>query len=1296
MFLKVLFIEDFEDDTVMILRVLKRIGYEVASERVQTAKAMQAALLNKPWDIIICDYTMPSFNALQALEVLKASGKDLPFIVVSGTIGEETAVTVLKAGAQDFMLKDQLARLGPAIQRELQEAEIRHKRKQAEEKLAASEAELRALFASMTDAVIVYDADGRYVRIAPTNPINLVHSPDEMLGKTVHEILPKEQADYIVAKIREAIQTGRVVPGEYSLQIGGKKIWFACNATRLSENTALWVAHDFTERKQAEEELQKSETRFRTLIEEAPMAILISRNGIIEYVNQKNFQLFGGQNREDMVGRSIIEYLAPKSREESLEHIHRRSLGLPAPSEFEHIGLRADGLQFPIEVVVRNVHLHDGNASISFITDITERKYAEEALLQQAEVMNQVHEAIVVSDLNRLITEWNLGAEMMFGYTAEEMLGKTFTSIYPEDQLSFLVEEIQPQVRKEGWYELETRLRRKSGQVFPAQLMITALKDSQGLVIGFAGSVLDITERKQAEDALRERERQMRALVTSLDDIVFEVDEQGTYRQVWTSNEKLLSMPKSQLVGKNLVDIWGEETGGLLRSAAQRILGSGNPETYEFPYEIHKRTRWSMARVSPILVPGEITKSVAVLVRDITERKAAEAAVHNASLYNRSLIEASLDPLVTIGPDGKITDLNASTETATGFKRNELIGADFSDYFTEPDKARSGYQQVFHEGYVRDYPLELKHRDGHVIPVLYNATLYRDEQGNFIGVFAAIHDITERKEAEQAIHQRFVELATLYASGLALSRLLSPKEIGQKLIELMGSEMNWHHTAIRLYHPEDESLELLAFNLPGTRTTAELREAEQRLTSMISNAGEGLSGWAVQHQQNVRVGELLHDPRFVNVEPNIHSGMYIPLKVEDRVVGVISIESEIPDAFSETDERLTTTLANQAAIALENARLHEETLHQLKQLQALHVIDETIAQSFDQRLMLDVLLTQTLSQLDAEAAAVFRIEFHHQQALEFVAGKGFLTHLIEMASLKLGNSIAGEAVLKRKMVQIREPEEKGPQPLLPKLWSEEGFKSAQAVPLISKGEVKGVMILFHRKDFTPSPGWSSFLETLAGQAAIAMDITQMFDSLQRANLELSLAYEATIEGWSGALDLRDKETEGHSQRVTEMTIQMAKALQLGDEDINHMRRGALLHDIGKLGVPDSILLKVGKLTDEEWLIMRKHPEFAYDMLRPIAYLRDSLDIPYCHHEKWDGTGYPQGLKGEQIPLAARVFAIVDVWDALRSDRPYRQAWSEPDALQYIREQSGKHFDPQVVDVFLKEFENESASAGIAM
>jgi len=189
--------------------------------------------------------------------------------------------------------------------------------------------------------------------------------------------------------------------------------------------------------------------------------------------------------------------------------------------------------------------------------------------------------------------------------------------------------------------------------------------------------------------------------------------------------------------------------------------------------------------------------------------------------------------------------------------------------------------------------------------------------------------------------------------------------------------------------------------------------------------------------------------------------------------------------------------------------------------------------------------------------------------------------------------------------------------------------------------------------------------------------------LQEANIQLLAAYEATIDGWSHAMDLRDRETEGHSRRVAELTVELAHALGMRNDEIMHLRRGALLHDIGKIGIPDSVLHKPDKLTNEEWIVMRRHPQFAYDMLYSIEYLHPALDIPYCHHEKWDGTGYPRNLKGEEIPMVARLFAIVDVWDALTSNRPYRLAWSEQEALAYIREQSGKHFEPQVVDLFFK-------------
>jgi HD-GYP domain-containing protein (c-di-GMP phosphodiesterase class II) len=189
--------------------------------------------------------------------------------------------------------------------------------------------------------------------------------------------------------------------------------------------------------------------------------------------------------------------------------------------------------------------------------------------------------------------------------------------------------------------------------------------------------------------------------------------------------------------------------------------------------------------------------------------------------------------------------------------------------------------------------------------------------------------------------------------------------------------------------------------------------------------------------------------------------------------------------------------------------------------------------------------------------------------------------------------------------------------------------------------------------------------------------------MEHTNLELLAAYEATIEGWARALELRDKETLGHSERVIDLTLRLASVIGIPREQFAQLRRGVLLHDIGKMGVPDNILLKPGPLSQDEWVIMKQHPTFAYEMLSGIPYLREALDVPYSHHERWDGTGYPQGLSGENIPLSARIFSIVDVWDALTSKRPYRPAWREQDTKSYIRDQAGKQFDPQIVEAFLR-------------
>jgi putative nucleotidyltransferase with HDIG domain len=242
------------------------------------------------------------------------------------------------------------------------------------------------------------------------------------------------------------------------------------------------------------------------------------------------------------------------------------------------------------------------------------------------------------------------------------------------------------------------------------------------------------------------------------------------------------------------------------------------------------------------------------------------------------------------------------------------------------------------------------------------------------------------------------------------------------------------------------------------------------------------------------------------------------------------------------------------------------------------------------------------------------------------------------------------------------------------------------VPLIAQGKTLGALIVGSEHPMAEYE--LRLLTTVADITANGLQRASLYDQSLQQTQELLNAYNATLEGWALALELRDKETQGHSKRIAEQTIRLARRMGYDESQMENLRQGALLHDIGKMGIPDTVLLKPGTLTEAEWAIMRKHPVYARDMLSQIPFFKGSIDIPYCHHEWWDGTGYPQGLEGKQIPLAARIFAIVDAWDALISNRPYRKAWDKKEALKHIVNQAGTHFDPEVVDAFVKMLQEE--------
>ena len=406
----------------------------------------------------------------------------------------------------------------------------------------------------------------------------------------------------------------------------------------------------------------------------------------------------------------------------------------------------------------------------------------------------------------------------------------------------------------------------------------------------------------------------------------------------------------------------------------------------------------------------------------------------------------------------------------------------------------------------------------------------------------------------------------------------------------------------------------------------------------------------------------------------------IKLVVDEVLVGILWIA--LREAVRDEDVPRLVDYGEIVANAISRAYNYEQTQLRLKRLAALHEIDRTITNNTDLSITLNIILYHVMIQLEVDAG-VFMLKNPDNQRLEYNCSRGFSTNEIKLLSLPLKECQTNQdQLINPYPICTSNQDTVNPCPISSMIISE-GFSSHLGAPLIIRGEMVGVLGLFKRTAFRKDSEWFSFLETIATQAAIAVDNTAMYNDLQLSNRELTKAYESTLEGWVRALDLKDKETEGHTQRVANMTQELSRAFGIKESTLPHIRRGALLHDIGKIGIPDKILNKIGPLTDEEWSIMKRHPVYAKNLLSPITFLHQAIDIPYYHHEKWDGTGYPMGLAGTEIPLTARIFAVIDVWDALTTNRSYRSAWSHDKAKSYLLEQSGKHFDPDVVNKFFE-------------
>lgn len=813
-------------------------------------------------------------------------------------------------------------------------------------------------------------------------------------------------------------------------------------------------------------------------------------------------------------------------------------------------------------------------------------------------------------------------------------------------------------------------------------------------------TLTDVTTEKQAEEAHRQREKALREserryqLISSLAaDYMFSAhfDANGQLQLDWTAGafETVTGYSFEEYIAR-----------GGLRSALHPddlALFDRDLESARAGQVIHSEYRackkdgemvWIKVCASP--VPGEHGQEIIGLigaVQDITAQKLAEQALVESETYLKET--QALGKVGCWKYNPATQSITWSEETYHLYERDPSLGPPTPEeeaaYYT-PEQAqilREYTRLVINEGCEAQCDLEAHLPSGKVAAFFVRMRPEKDEQGQVINIFGTVQDITERKRAEEEIKQRLDELVTVNRISTVLNDARNLQEMLPNLLDETLALLKSDTGAIFLSNGNDARLERAVEygwkNLKGGPRSSVIQD----MVEMTFTTGETRTyTWdGTPRSGDPQDATQMNDPR---------SFFCAPIRAEHTIVGVLF--AVISSPLSDIDLRMLATVSQISGNAILRARLNEQTLQQMQRLTVLHEIDRAINSVMELDLLLFILLSHITSQLHMDAADILLFDTVEKK-LEFKTGIGFQTKDAFKYREPITNDLIGQALRKKSIVF--EPDVTLPEAVISNRIQHlqgEDIKAHIVAPIIIKGEIKGVLELFHRRLFDPDPDWLNFLETLVGQTAIAMDSSMMFADLLRANKELADAYDATIEGWAMALDLRDRETKNHARRVAEITMRLARQMGIDDNQLIHIRRGALLHDIGKLSIPDHVLFKPGSLTPEELEIMHRHPQQAYEMLYPIEYLRPALDIPYCHHEKWDGTGYPRGLKGEEIPLSARIFAVADVFDALTSERPYRKAWPYAQALNWIYEQAGKHFDPKVVSVFLSMFHTGKLSA----
>lgn len=1140
---------------------------------------------------------------------------------------------------------------------------------------------LQTLINQSVDGIMVIDAEG-VVQFANPAAIALFSAlVDPLVGYTIG-----------IPAINESVEI--LVPLDNPPRTIEMR---ASEITWQGEPAHLATLRDSTEQNQIKKQLKEDEEKYRLLFESSLNGyglheIILDENDLpVDYVFLKVNQAFEketGLKAAKILNKKVTDVI-PGIEKTGLIEIYGKVAQTGQATRFEHYNSPLD------RHFIISVYSPKKGQFVTIFEDISEQIKAANHLRQNEEKFRMLFETmsqgVVYQNAAGEITSVNPAAERILGLSMDQMKGKT--SMDPEWQAlkrngeplpgrmhpamvalrtgkpveNFIFRVYHPGRKDHIWLSVSATPQFHQGEEKPYQVFAT---------------FLEITDLFRVQKILEERLKDLRCLSNI-----------GSALQNDLSIEALCRFTGEELVAA--VE-YPEKAAAIVELAGARYehdrYSEDLPNNIQAPLQTKTETFGRVAvfypEDQPFILPEELDLITAVAERLslwYQQKQTQEQLQASENKFRNAIMEAPI-PTMIYAEDGEIVTINKAWTEISGYSREELSNV------SEWSMKAYGVK----EGEVKQYILE-KFKTEQQIDEIESTVITKDGgRRNWLMTSTPLEtllngkqtamtmarDITDQTQAEKEMQRYYNRIIGLREIDQLIGSTLDLNEVLDRITSALGDLMRLDSMSVMLL--DKGQLEIIA--VKGF-------EDPERLLGLTFPSKPEFPNYDVIEQMRPVTYPNISEayPKFTQfVEPGlsgfIQSWLGVPLISQEGVIGMFAIDRMTEEAFTTEDIEIAMQFASRAAIAIKNAQLYDRTKQQLEQLESLRKIDDIILNNLNLDEVLLPVLGLVKEGLGIDAASILLYDEAAQQ-LGFERGVGFRLEALADAKINLGQGYAGQVALTREPVFIPEIKHNNDKHIYPNNLAQEGIRSYYGFPLIAKGKLTGVLEVFHRSKLTPDDDWVGFAQILAGQIALGVDNISLFNDLQQANVGLVDAYDATIAGWAKALELRDKETQGHSQRVVELSLKVAKAFGIDDADLVHFQRGAFLHDIGKMVIPDEILHKPGPLSDEEWVIMRQHPVYAYKMLKDIDYLKPALVIPHYHQERWDGSGYPEGLVGEAIPLAARIFAVVDVWDALTSDRPYRAAWSCEQAISYMKEQAGKEFDPEVVSIF---FENLQA------